>query len=285
MGTIAILVAFLLAASANPIDDTSHYSSGESWNANVHDGSHSSPDAGPLDVAEVSGGSDTADPNEAPSNDLPASGGHDTNDNNGEPSPPNDMLTIPPEDGTATDGEDTAPSSVTTVSTISTEPHITTQASNVSYTGEDDSIKTGELDPSIEKENVTEPPDGDPSDCKNASVNGHINLLCTYMCGGDQVLVAENYTRCYLNQTQESTFGMNDTEVQIKAKYMKTGVCIGGECVSPTEAPTNSSETDTSTTSSPTPAPTGTPPTTTLSSITQETEQLYANTYRHEQVR
>lgn len=232
MGTIVLLAGLLLAASANPI-------------------THS-------DNTSIEGASDTNHADVPLTDASQFSDGDNTDDNNEEkPALPGDTFQDSDVVNTANSTGDGITSSDNIDSTISTKPDIPKQESNVSDTNEDAFNITGGLDPNTGKENVTEPPDADPSDCKNASEPDHIFLLCTYVCGGDEMLTARNYKRCYLNQTHRATIDLPHSGVHINVEAAETGICLNGECVpTPTAAQTNISLTGAETSISPTVAST-----------------------------
>lgn len=242
MWAIVLLTAFLVSASATPIENYQDYivytlSTGN----NIHGSPHTHIDDDSTTTSEVPTENNQGDPTENSGSSTDVS--HDSHEHNS-----NDDVGHQPD------------SSVSSVSPTSAKPHNTEQDSNASKTNGDAPTMTSEIDPITNNQTVTEPPDGDPSDCKNASAQGHINLQCTFMCSGDEMIVAMNYTPCYMNQTQ-GTFGLSGTEVHSRTGETNIGVCIDGDCVPNSTTVTSTSSTTAATSNSPTDAPTSITPT------------------------
>lgn len=218
MGTIVVIVAFLLAATANPIDDASHHSSGEYLNTIGHDGSHSSPEELPKDDAQVSG-EDTTVPHDvehgSSSTDSPVSNGDDSHNQDEESVSPSDTPSVSTSSDASNNSGQAVSSSVSTATPVSTERPIAV-----------------DTDPT----NVTEPPDADPYDCKNRNPRKHIYEACTFTCGGDMVATALDHSKCLLNYTGNFT----ETNEPTGLKENATGVCVDGACI---PKPNNATET------------------------------------------
>lgn len=240
MGTIVVIVAFLLAASANPIDDGSRHSSGESSDPNGHDGSHASHDELPSDVAQVSGESDTNrhdEENESSGGDSPVSSGDDSQAQDEETASPSDTPSV-------STGSDESNNSGMPVSTsLSTATSISTE---------------GPIDLVTDTTNVTQPPDADPFDCQNRNPRTHTYDMCTFGCGGDMVETAPDFSRCLLNYTGNFT----ETTEPTGLKENATGVCLDGTCI---PKPNNVTETTPQSSTA-----TTTPTTPTISETTPE---------------
>lgn len=233
MGTIVVIVAFLLAASASPIDQSPHDSSGEFSGTNVQDDQHSSTDEVPSDVDKVSGEGDTIRHDE----ETGSSGGGDDSQTHDEETPsPGDMLSV----STGSDANNNSGMAVST--SLSTATSISTE---------------GPIDLVTDTTNVTQPPDADPYDCQNRNPLTHIYEACTFLCGGDMVATARDYSTCLLNYTGNFTEKSEPTRLEKNA----TGVCLEGKCIpkpnNVTETtPESSTATTTTTTSTTTTTPT-----------------------------
>lgn len=226
MGTIVVIVAFLLAASANPIDDASLHTNGESSNTNGHDGSHSSFEELPKDDSEVSHADDTAPPDEEngfSGGEPQVSSGDESENQDEETASPNDTPSVSTGSDASNNSGNTVSTSVSTATPISTE----------------------------DTANVTQPPDADPYDCQNRNPLKHIYDACTFLCGGDMMGTARDYSRCLLNYTGNFTEESEPTGLNENA----TGVCFQGTCI---VKPNNATET---TPQSPTVTTTTTTPT------------------------
>lgn len=102
-------------------------------------------------------------------------------------------------------------------------------------------------------ETYTTPSDADPKDCRNATEENHIYVLCTYTCQQDEMFTAPNNSVCYLHPPLVLTdilFNQEDNRTEHSTN--ETGVCVDGRCVRRTTetptAPTQSLPTTTTTT-------------------------------------
>lgn len=213
MWTVVLLAAFLLAASATPIDNISGEKVEDTPSTNSEDGharEHHGSDEGNTDTH--------GDQGPVPADTLTVST-NDHTDIDGEESPsPHDTLSAATDDETDGQTKEADTSPVSTVSTPS-EVEESTQETNGSF---------------------TLPPDADPEDCRNASKPNHAFLLCSYSCQGDEMFTAPNRSVCFLNTSME-TIGNRITQeynhTQHDASVM--GVCIDGQCISnSTDPPT-----------------------------------------------
>lgn len=231
MGTIVVIVAFLLAASANPIDDVSHHSSGQSSDNNGHDESPSSAHEVASHAAEVTGEDiGQHDEEQDPSSSDPSVSSGDDSQQDEETAPLYDTPDVSSGNDSSNNAGDTVSSPRSPVTEISTQQSI---------------------DVDTDTRDVTQPPDGDPFDCKAPKPETHIYDICTFLCSGDMMQTAPDNSICLLNYTGNFTEKNEPTGLKENA----TGVCVGGTCI---PKPTNSTETTgqstTSTTTTTTPA-------------------------------
>lgn len=196
MGTFVLLAAFLLAASATPIENSFSSTSVEDT---VEPDQESGPPSLPEDASSAA-----SDHEDQPAEDGDPAGGENNN-------------------------EDTnnTPTSTVSASTHPEEPEQATNSSN------------------------GPPADADPDDCRNASKPNHVYLLCSYSCEGDEMFMAVNNSRCYINPPNVTAkYPISVTYNSMEHHENNTGVCVEGECVGkPTEAttgPTESSPTQSS---------------------------------------
>lgn len=265
MGTFVCLAAFLLAASATPIE----ISSGDSFqDPAVHHEQDSE-----LESHTFTNAVDSSFTEEPPSD----TDGDLTSDNEADsglsPSPSEDTNVTsteqPPSD---TDGDLTSdneadsglpPTSSEDPNVSSTErlpsdtPSDGTSGNDVNdnpsspLSHEDASGNSTEPTPETppSTENVTPPPDDDPNDCNFTDGKRHVYLQCEFRCSGDQMERAPENATCYLNET-EATLTL--PAVQNRTGKM-TGICVNGSCVPlPTEASQSTATDETSPSTSPT---------------------------------
>lgn len=262
MGTIVVLFAFLLAASANPIDKSSHISSAENSDINVQDGSHSSHEAGPTDAAEVSGDGDTGSHHEEQ---TPSSAESTVSGVDDSPKPDEEQATSstdssltgengsPNQDGEPVSHSDTPPDSIgnggsyntgddvslsiSTATSISTEPSAQgndTDGSQHAHTSSEPTLPTNSTNGSTDIEppttNVTQPPDGDPEDCRAADPMNHVYLMCQFMCNGDMMVLAKDNSTCLVGGETLSPIPtvLQDRRIPENATI---GFCNGGSCI------------------------------------------------------
>lgn len=169
MGTIVLLAAFLLAASATPVANSPGTLSENISDTDKQESSSSSTVTVSSTTHEASTG-DSSKP-----------------------------------------AEQEGSTSATAVSTNSAEPDTPPQQS---------------------KEPVTTPGDADREDCRNGSKKNHIFLECSFLCQGDEMMMAPNHSVCYLstaNVTSEIRNLEGDSHTEHDAEH--TGVCIDGQCV------------------------------------------------------
>lgn len=216
MGMVVLLAACLLAASATPIDNVSGdymQDTPHTTNENANDKQHDDVSANTSHVS----GEDNRDTHEerGPVLDdtLPISTDDNTDVHRHEGALPNDTLPASTDDDTDYMTEKPATSSVSTVSTPSTELEESTQATT--------------------KGSFTPPPDADPEDCRNASKPNHAFLLCTYSCQEDEMFTAPDHSVCFLD-TDNGTRGNRITQEYNQTHHdaSKIGVCYDGQCVS-----------------------------------------------------
>lgn len=232
MGTIVVIIAFLLAASASPIDQSSHDSSVESSGTNVHDELHSSPDGVSSDVGNGSGEDGTV-PHDvehgSSSGDSTVSDGDYSQNQDEQSSSPSDTPSVSTNSDASNNSGQAVSSSVSTATPMSTEPP---------------------TDVVTDTTNVTQPPDADPYDCQNRNPQTHTYDACTFSCGGDMMAQAPDYSRCLLNYTGNFTENSEPAGLPENA----TGVCVDGMCKqmpnNVTETTTQSSTATTTTTAS-----------------------------------
>lgn len=266
MGTFVLLAAFLLVASATPIEHSSGTSDGDILDTNSEDGQSSLPGDGSVSDAER--GSQPGDPSpEDGSQSGPSSqeggshSGHPSSEDGSQarqPSHEDDSPSGPPshEGGPASSGEgssvgETTSTPVSTASEESTSP--TTTQFVTDLTNETAVNITNEKFPASPNETVTLPPDSDPPDCRNGSQLGHIFLQCEFECQGDQMEVAPPNATCYLYPpTAKTELRYNEMDNYTEVNSNETGVCLEGKCVPrPTDVPgftTQSSPAESSTT-------------------------------------
>lgn len=209
MGTIVVLFAFLLAASANPIEKSSHISSAENSDTNVQDGSHLPNEAGLTDAAEVSDGDDTVRQNEeqAPTSvESAVNGGDDSHKNEEEPFSHSDTPPVSTGNGATNNAGDVVSLPISSDTSIPTERPT-----------------DGDSETTI----VTLPPDADPVDCRARNPKTHVYLECEYSCEGDIMEVARDNSTCLVNYTGPLTEDIGSTEQNENI----TGVCMEGRCV------------------------------------------------------
>lgn len=253
MRTFVLLAAFLFAASATPIE---HNNSGASVENTVETGPENEL---PSHHANVSAPASEQNSSDSPDDGVPS------NDGQHEPpslSSPEDNSRTSTEHQTSEDGDnagdqdedgDTNNTSVSTVSTpterSSSVSETTTPVSNASegstsrittlsvadVTYETTVSTTGESLPASPNENVTLPPDSDPTDCVNGSQPHHIFQNCSFICQGDMAEVASNGQPCYLYPTglQASVLkiGVGASIIQERSE-LEQGICLDGSCVS-----------------------------------------------------
>lgn len=262
MGTIVVLFAFLLAASANPIEKSFQISSAENSNTIGQDESHSSPDAGTSDAAVVSGDGDTGAENEeqtlssaespvtgvdnspkqdeeqGTSNaDFPLTGEDGSPKQDGEPVSHSDTPPVSTGDAASSKTGDDVSLSISTATTVSTEPSTEgndTDGSQRAHTLSGPTLSTNSTNGSTDIEppttNVTQPPDGDPEDCRAADPTKHVYLMCQFMCNGDMMVLAKDNSTCLLGGETPSTIPtvLQDRRIPENATI---GVCDGGNCI------------------------------------------------------
>lgn len=221
MGTFVCFAAFLLAASATPIENFFNPSFQDF--ADDHE-QGSGPESHPLPDAVSS--SFTEENSDSDSDGNP--------DNDGNPGPSlsssedtsvtstDQLPSVTPADGTS--GNDvtdmpSSPSDDEDASPNATEP-------------------TPETPPSTE--NVTPPPDDDPNDCKFTDGERHVYLQCEFGCSGDQMERAPENATCYLNKTETTLLSH---EVENGTGKIVTGVCLDGNCVPLSTGPSLSTAT------------------------------------------
>lgn len=256
MRTFVLLAAFLLAAAATPIE---HHNSGTSLENTVETGPENGLPSHPGDVSSSA--------SEQNYSDSPADGAP-SNDGQHEPpsvSSPEDNSRTSTEHQTSEDGEnagdqdvdgdgDTNNTSVTTVSTAtkrsssvsettlapasnasegSTAPITTQSVADGTY--ESTVSTTSESLPVSPNENVTLPPDSDPTDCVNGSQPHHIYQNCSFICQGDMAEVASNGQPCYIYPTglepSVLQIGVGASRIQERSE-LEQGICLDGSCVS-----------------------------------------------------
>lgn len=232
MGSIVVIVAFLLAASASPIDQSPHDSSGEFSGTNVQDDQHSSTDQIHSDVDKVSGeGGMTRhdEENETSGGDSPVSSGDDSQTQDEETVSPSDTPSVSTGSDESNNFGMAVSTSLSTATTISTE---------------------GPIDLVTDTTNVTQPPDADPFDCQNRNPRTHTYDMCTFGCGGDMVETAPDFSRCLLNYTGNFT----ETREPTGLKENATGVCLDGTCIpKPNNVTETTPQSSTATTTTTTP--------------------------------
>lgn len=203
MSTVVLLTVFLLAASANPIQESSDNSTDISGSGphNLETPQPSSPEEG------------------SPTSTEDSTGNHSKEDR------PVDYLTVPTDDVTAKNTGDELTSSVSAVSSTSAKPDTSTLQNDLL--------------------NST-PEDADPTDCRNASERNHAYLLCTYLCQGDEMFTAPNYSVCYLHPANVTTkIPMMEEYQHAENSGSGLGVCIDGQCV-PKSTDTTTASTESS---------------------------------------
>lgn len=251
MGTIVLLGAFLLAASANPIGEISQTPSEDASGSGSQD--LSVPDA-------VSETAHTHHSSEVPDDDAPGSG--DNNELSSPPLPEDVSATgteeqspeLPNDDGSSIDDNTTPPSPPSPENV----PAPGTEVSNgdVMVNGTSDepntlnsTISTNSSGPDYELPSSTvdskPPPDEDPNDCNITDGDNHVYLACQYLCSGDEMTMARENAPCYLNQTETK---LAPLEVRSRTTTTEKGVCKNGYCVPmSTEPPMSTSTSEAST--------------------------------------
>lgn len=261
MGTVLILTAFLLAASANPIEQTFDGNSIEAPAGTDEDVSGSVHH--PINDSALPTTNEHYTQNHGEDKDINGvsnggSGEDQTSNSDAENASPSPVSSVPTSTtmlNTADDDEDTNTETGPTgePGEDQTDNNDTDNASSSSLSSVPTS--TTKLQDSKQETNdtVTPPPDADPVDCRNATELHHSFMLCTYSCQGDQMFTAPDKSPCYLNETEIrlQLFG-----VRSRMATTSTGVCMNGNCVTPGEL----NETETSTTIQTTTASTTTSP-------------------------
>lgn len=231
MRTFVLLAALLLATSATPIENSFP---GTSVEHTVETDQERGPPSLPGDAS--SSASDVSNQDEMVQDDNTGDevyNGDITVTSVSTVSASTEPEDQPVEDGDHAGGEnnnaDTNNTSASTVSP-STQPEEPEQATNSS---------------------IGPPADADPDDCRNASKPNHVYLLCSYSCEGDEMFMAVNNSRCYLNPPNLTAKYPISVMYNSKEHHdNNTGVCVEGECVGkPTEdtsGPTESSPTQSS---------------------------------------
>lgn len=241
MGTIVLLAAFLLSASATPLENSLHDYIEDAPVINTGEGSDTHVDGDSTTTTDIrtEDNSENHSQESDPTIDLSQNSHEHNPDNNDEHAPTSSVstgsttATKPSPADNSTNNTDVITSSVATGSTVSTILEDSTPESNTS---------------------LTTPADADPVDCRNATEPDHIYLQCSYGCGGDEMLVALNNSKCFLNQTQTT---LEFPGVRSRTGITEIGICIDGECVqSPPETSTSTSTTETPTSTSTTAPPT-----------------------------
>lgn len=261
MGTFVLLAAFLLVASATPIQHLSDTSDGDTLDTQSEDGPSSlsedvsvsnaepHPSDTPTDATSGNGGQDEAssstyseDGSESgsthPEDDSEHSGGGDAPQNEDNSNLHSETSSVPSEDNTADDAGGAVTSSVSTVSSIATESSSATAPTDktgdmlstlVSIDSTNSTISPS--DETTESQNITEPPDADPADCRTRHPETHHYLFCQFSCGGDMMLQAPENATCLVNYTEEA----GNLSAQHGSNRSNTlfaeGVCTSGQCV------------------------------------------------------
>lgn len=251
MGTVALLAAFLLAASANPITNSNDHSPEDAPDAHdthtdsdhVTDSDHSSQSSSRGDTVSSSD-EPRASSNEAPQNTENPVDPDNTDPYSGDSDPGH--LDKENSNNGGADSSDGLSSEVSTASTASTtSPSI------------EDSTTT----------NTTIPEDADPVDCRARNPKKHIYLECQFSCEGDMMELALDNSTCLLNYTLNAAAANAST----RPNGNKTGVCLKGDCVpkpaevteaTPEPSPTDLTSTPSITEASPESSPTETTHTT-----------------------
>lgn len=211
MRTFVLLAGFFLAASATPLEKFSVDFS--------EDQPHQEEEVPEVGQPSFSGASSLADTEPSPAN--------ETGDYTSETHHPIDEIQVSSEDSASNDTGDGPSPSVSPGSTPSAKPE----------------------EPQQETNNSLAPPlDADPEDCKNASKPNHIYLQCSYSCEGDEMFMAFEKSRCYLNPPNVT--GRYPISILYNATVHHAkdiGVCMDGTCVQGTnEAPEDSTVSSTS---------------------------------------
>lgn len=239
MGTVVLVAALLLAASATPLENLP-------GNSAEHTSYHPEEEPGPVSpsfpdaVSQTDTEYNTADPEEKPDNDsdtIQSSSEHNTSVNNGD--------------------EPTSSDSTVSPSTkLSAEDDVTNNNTDDATTSLDNSASENWTQPASELPSTTNyaspPPDDDPNDCNIRDGANHVYQQCEFVCQMDEVETAPENATCYLNQTQTLS---QLPGVRSRTEEMEKGVCINGSCIRPpsetslststTEASTGSSTTET----------------------------------------
>lgn len=235
MWTVVLFAACLLAASANPLANFNEHSTADAQDT---DSKHASS-ADDSEMSAVDHTTSDTEEQHPPIDESPGYTGDVPSTNSENPDSEN------PSSGDSDGGDSETGDGLTSlVSTVSTTT--TAGASEV------DTIIT-------ESTNITEPPDGDPYDCKTKKPETHIYKECQFMCGGDMMEMALENATCLLNHTDLD----EDNNSRGPNKNI-TGVCRNGQCVA------NSTEV-TAPTSESSPAATITP--TNVKEFTSETSE------------
>lgn len=114
---------------------------------------------------------------------------------------------------------------------------------------------------------------GDDTDCNYTNTANHTFLKCQFLCETDEMELAPANASCYLNQTK-TTF--SSLGVRSRMEAMQTGICQDGECIpQPPETSTSISTIEPS--SSFSAAETSTSPSATQTSTSTSTTTATAN--------
>lgn len=232
MGTLVLIAAFLLAASATPVEilsgDSSDDHQDQHWESSVPE--HTSV------YDAVSAGTQGHSPDTH-------SGGtseNDENDNSLSPSSSEDAAGRSTEEhpsGAVTDHSSDNDTNDGPSSPLPTQDDFPTSNEPQS-----------ELPPSTADSKP--PADDDPRDCNITDGEDHVYSSCQFLCSGDEMEVARENATCYLNQTEATAapFG-----VRTRMESNETGICRDGYCVPqprayPTSIPTTEPSTSFSST-------------------------------------
>lgn len=254
MGTLVLLTAFVLAASANPIvnspeDTVDEASSKDPGNVFSTDDETQMP---PVDNT-----ANNADEPHSPINEVPYSAQNPGDTNNGDAANG---------DGHSRDGanEDADNGHSNSGYEDNKDAHNEDGLTSDSTTPTTTSVSNSEIE--LHK--------GDDSDCNFTDGANHTYQKCQFLCETDEMQVALPNASCYLNQTKTKFSSLG---VRNRMEPIETGICQDGECIPrPPETSTSISTSEPSSSSFPT-ADTSTSPSETQTSTSASTTAATAN--------
>lgn len=282
MGTLVLLTAFLLAASANPIVNSPEDTVDEASSKDPGDVLSTDDET---QMPPVDNTANNADEPHSPINEVPYSTENPGDTNNGDAAngdghyrdganedADNGHSNSGYEDNRDAHNEDGLTSDSTTPTTMPTEDNAT-NSSDEAATWTNDTASDTSTKPSVSNSEI-ELHKGDDSDCNFTDGANHTYQKCQFLCETDEMQVALPNASCYLNQTKTKFSSLG---VRNRMEPIETGICQDGECIPrPPETSTSISTSEPSSSSFPT-AETSTSPSETQTSTSASTTAATAN--------